>query len=100
MSCWQVKAMLENGAIAVFGLQAGSGKDARDLAHARLSEIPVPPLEVDVAPLPPPVRDAGPCQECGRRDAAWCWAWDRTLCEACRRIRTESELADGGCAPA
>jgi hypothetical protein len=38
-----------------------------------------------------------PCQECvSTRPAAYCWAWDRYLCEECRRRWTDNATKDGG----
>lgn len=46
---WQIRAVLESGAIVVFGLQARDVQDARGQALGQLSR---PPRELEVSELP------------------------------------------------
>lgn len=43
-----------------------------------------------------PLTDTGPCAVCGWRPAAYSYAWDVMLCWACRYLRTQAEVVDGG----
>ena len=53
MTCWQVRATLENGAVVVFGTEAQSDEAALDLAHERLEDTGQLVAEVDVDQLAP-----------------------------------------------
>lgn len=53
MANWQVRAGLANGAVAMFGLDAGNDEAALDAAHELLEETGQPAVEIEVAQIRP-----------------------------------------------
>lgn len=51
MSQWQARATLENGAVAMFGLEADSAGDALDLVHLWLADAGQRIEEAEVSQL-------------------------------------------------
>ena len=99
MSHWQVHVTFGNGAAMVFGVEADSAGEAEERA---LTVQDAAGLRADCqAGISPIARSSWQpyCQGCGRSPAGYCWAWNLVLCEMCRVLRTDREIADGGRQP-